>query len=228
MAFSRDLPSGGSAAAGLRFLHWGSIDRTNELGITDGTFSSSDLALTLGLARNWQYGIRYGVNLHTVYSNVAEFNALAFAFDIGAAWHQTEQQLTVAGSLNYLGHTVSSLGTMRDRLPLDVRLSVSKRLRYMPLIAALMLHDLHYAPDVRTTEDIFNHLVFSLEFQASSAFHLRVGYNHKYRNLKSESRLDLAGVGAGIGLKIRRFQFDYAFSSWSLAELHLFTLGTRL
>ena len=228
VAYSHDFGPYGSAAAGVRFLYWGSIVWADEHGTTSNTFTASDLAFTVGLARNWRHGIRYGINLHTVYSNVADYGALAIALDAGVAWHEPSQQVTVAGTLNYLGRALSSLGRVRDRLPLDIRVSVSKRLRHIPLIAALTLHDLRQAPDVRSSGDLFSHAIFSLEFQVISAFHLRIGYNHDRRELKSASRLDLAGVGAGFGLRIRRFQFDYAFSSWSFAELHQFTLGTRL
>lgn len=228
VSYSHDFGPLGSAAAGVRFLHWGSVPRADEQGAVDGTFTASDLALSVGFARNWQHGVRYGINLHTVYSSVAEYGALAMALDAGVAWHVPSQQVTIAGSLNYLGRALSSLGGVRDRLPLDVRVSVSKRLRHIPLIAALTLHDLRYAPSARSTGDFFSHTILSLEFQASSAFHLRVGYSHDKRELKSASRLDLAGIGAGFGLRIRRFQFDYAFTSWSFAELHQLTLGTRL
>ena len=228
VAYSRNVGPLGSAAAGLRFLHWGTITRADEQGQPNGKFSASDLALTIGLARDWQHGVRYGVNLHSIYTNVAEYNALAMALDAGLIWHIPLQQITVAGSLNYLGRALTSLGAMRDRLPLDIRASISKRLRHLPLIVALTLHDLPNAPEVRSAEDAFSHAIFSLEFQASSAFHLRVGYSHERRELKSESRLDLAGIGAGFGLNIRRFQLDYAFSSWSFVALHQFTMGTRL
>jgi len=44
-----------------------------------------------------------------------------------------------------------------------------------------------------------------------------------------KSRLDFAGLGFGIGLKITRVRVDYAFNSWSsIGGLHQFTLQTAL
>ena len=227
-AYSRDLGRWGTAAAGLRFLHWGSIMRADEQGNEHGTFSSNDIALTVGLANEWREGIRYGVNLHAIYADVAEYNAMALAADVGVVWYIPKQLLTLAGSLNNLGVVVSSLGTTRDQLPVDLRVSVSKRLRYIPLLAALTLHRLQDITHIESVDDAFRHAIFSLEFEVTSIFQIRLGYSHNRRNLQSDSRLDLAGIGVGFGLKIRKIRIDYAFNSWSFAGLHQFTLGTKL
>ena len=67
----------------------------------------------------------------------------------------------------------------------------------------------------------------ALKFQVVPVFHLRMGYHHRNRALKSDRRLDLAGTSVGFGLRIRRFHLDYSFSSWSFSALHQFTLTTQ-
>lgn len=226
--YSRDLGRLGSAAAGIRFVHWGSILRSDELGEVAGEFTASDVAFSLGMARSYREGLRYGVNLHGAYTAVAEYNAAALAADAGLVWHRPEALLTVAGSVTNLGLLVGSLGTSKDKLPLDVRVSVSKRLRYIPVLTALTLHSLQDAFELGSAEDAFRHAIFSLEFQAIPVFHIRLGYSHNQRNLKSDNRLDLAGFGTGFGLRIRGIGLDYAFNSWSFAGLHQITLKSRL
>ena len=197
-AYAWDFGQLGTAAAGLRFVHWGTIPRADATGEVMGDFTASDLALTVGYARAWKHGLRFGINLHTVYATIAEYNALALAADLGVVWHHPEQLLTVAGAVSNLGLTSSSLGTSKDKLPVDVRVSVSKRLRYIPVLTALTIHSIQDAADVASASDAFRHAIFSLEFQAIPVFHIRLGYSHNRRNLKSESRLDLAGSRRGI------------------------------
>ncbi len=76
---------------------------------------------------------------------------------------------------------------------------------------------------------MFQHVILGGEFQFSRAFNVRFGYNHRrHEGLKTGSRLDLAGVGLGFGLKITRFRLDYAFNSWSFGGLHQLTVRTAI
>ena len=223
-----------SFGVGLRFLSWGSFDRADETGERLGTFGASDVALTLGAARTYGERLRYGANVHVVYSSLDAYNASALAADVGVLYHVAERNLTFSASVNNLGVTLSSLGTTRDELPVDLRLSFSKRLTHLPLLITVMgynLHDPGNTPDDATAVDnVLYHLALGGEFQFSEAFRLRFGYNHRrHEELKLKSRLDLAGLGLGVGLRISRVRIDYAFNSWSsLGGLHQFTLRTRL
>ncbi|QXD14491.1 type IX secretion system protein PorQ [Rhodocaloribacter litoris] len=234
-AYSRHYEGLGTFGLGLRFLSWGRLDRADEHGERQGTFGASDVALTLGAARTYGERLRYGAGIHAVYSSIAAYNASALAVDLGVLYLLAEQNLTLSASVNNLGVTLSSLGTLtRDELPLDLRLGFTKRLRHLPLLITVMgynLHDLGDGPEnASAVSNVLRYLAFGGEFQFSEAFNLRFGYNHRrHEDLKLKSRLDLAGFGIGVGLKITRVRVDYAFNSWSsLGGLHQFTVRTRL
>ena len=74
------------------------------------------------------------------------------------------------------------------------------------------------------------HISLGGEFQFSEGFNLRIGYNHRrHEALKTKSRLDFAGFGFGVGLKISSIRFDYAYNSWSEAGgMSQFTVRTAL
>lgn len=234
IAYSRHVDRVGSLGAGLRFMSYGEFDEADENGERTGTFSASDVALTVGAARAYRENLRYGANVHAVLSSIDVYRASALAVDVGVLYTIPSQRLTFSASVNNLGVTLSSLGTTRDELPLDVRLGVAKRLRYLPLLLSVTGYNLHAVGDPPEGSTGFDaalrHVTFGGEFQFSDAFNVRVGYNHRrHQELKMSSRLDLAGVGLGFGLKIARVGFDYAFNSWStLGGLHQFTLRTRL
>ena len=233
IAYSRHVEGIGSLGAGLRFLDFGDLERADENGERSGTFGASNAVLTLGGARAYREHVRYGVNVHALISSIDVHRASALALDVGGLYTIPSQRLTFSLSVNNLGVTLSSLGTTRDALPLDVRLGVAKRLRYLPLLLSLTGYNLHDPggglPDATGLNTVLQHLALGGEFQFSEAFNVRFGYNHRrHEDLKTSSRLDLAGVGLGFGIKIARVGFDYAFNSWSFAGLHQFTLRTRL
>ena len=226
VAYAQDLEALGVAGAGLRFFHWGDIARADRYGERQGRFSSSNIALSAGLSRAWSPRFRYGASLHAAYTSIAQFNAFLVALDAGIIYYDHRQRFTAGLSAANLGLMLSSLGQVRDHVPVDLRASVSKRLKYIPVLVGLSLENLQYIHQVRSVSEGFRHAIFSLEFQAIQVFHMRFGYSHRKRNLKSDRRLDLAGTSVGFGLHIRRFHLDYSFHSWSFAGLHQLTVTT--
>jgi hypothetical protein len=234
VAYSRHLDGLGTVGGGLRFLSWGELQGADENGERTGTFGASDVALTVGFARPVNDQFRYGVNLHGIFSSIDAYDAAALAFDAGLVYHLPGPQLTVSASVNNAGTTLQSFGPTQDELPLDVRLGVAKRLRYVPLLVSVTgynLHDPGDAPDgTPAASRVMRHVAVGGEFQFSEAFNIRFGYNHRrHEELKLKSRLDLAGLGLGFGLKVSRLRVDYAFNSWSsLGGLHQFTVRTTI
>lgn len=222
----------GTFGAGLRYVGWGDMTGYDEIGEETGGIGASNAALTLSYSRSDSPRLHYGVNVHAAFSRVDTYSATALAADAGAAYHIPDAQLTVSASLNNIGTVTSSLGDVEDELPLDLRIGFSKRLQYVPLMLSLTGYNLNRIGDEpgddTALSSAMRHLALGGEFQFSEAFQLRVGYNHRrHQDLKMKSRLDLAGFGAGFGIKVSRIRFDYAFNSWSsLGGLHQFTVRT--
>lgn len=234
VAYSYHAERIGSLGFGLRFMNWGSIDRADAQGNKTGTFSANDLAFTVGVSRLYTDQLYVGVNLHSVISSVDAFTASAIAADVGVVYHSVNGQFAFGTSINNIGVTLSSLGVTQDELPLDFRVSASGRLKHLPLMLSITGYNLHDYDSVveggSTFDQIMEHVALGGEFQFSESFNLRFGYNHRrHETLKQKSRLDFAGFGFGIGIKISRIHFDYAYNSWSsLGGLNQFTLRTVL
>lgn len=232
LAYGRHLDGVGSFGAGLRFVSWGGMEGYDDTGESTGDFGASDAAVTVAYSRSDDERLSYGASLHALLSSVESYSASAVAADVGAAYHLAEAQMTLSASVNNLGVVLSSLGETRDDLPLDVRIAVSKRLQYVPLMLSVTGYNLNRigddTADGGALSDVLRHVSFGGEFQFSEAFNVRFGYNHRrHQDLKMKSRLDMAGIGAGFGIKISSIRFDYAFNSWSsLGGLHQFTLRT--
>ena len=224
----------GSMGVGVRFLNWGKLTETDEQGNDLGSFSANDLAITLGVSRVYADRVRFGVNLHSILSSVSSFRSSALALDLGILYHSIEGDFTFSASVNNLGVVLNSLGSVTDELPLDFRLSLTKRLQHLPLLLSVTGYNLHdystITEDATPLEQVMEHISLGGEFQFSEGFNLRIGYNHRrHEALKTKSRLDFAGFGFGVGLKISSIRFDYAFNSWSEAGgMSQFTVRTAL
>ena len=232
IAHGRHLDGLGTIGAGIRFVGWGDMTGYDELGEETEDFGASSTALTLSFARSDDPRLRYGANIHAAFSRIESYGATAIAADAGLAYHLPESQLTLSASINNIGVVASSIGSVRDELPVDVRIGFAKRLQYVPLMISITGYNLNRIGEEpaggNAFGDAMRHIALGGEFQFTDAFQLRVGYNHRrHQDLKMKSRLDLAGFGAGFGIGISRIRFDYAFNSWSsLGGLHQFTVRT--
>jgi hypothetical protein len=232
LGYAHEVSRIGTMAFGVRYLGYGSFERADENGFRDGsTFGASDVALTVGLSRRYNDRLRYGGSVHGVFSRIDDAGASALAADLGLFYHFPKQQFGLAVSMHNLGLIIDSFAAEGEELPFDLRIGASKKLRHLPLFVTVMGYNLH---DLERDGDLVNsvlaHLALGGEIEFGSAVRLRVGYNHRrHESLKAGGRLDLAGVGLGFGIKVTRFQFDYAYNDWSaLGGLHQLTLQTRL
>ncbi len=234
IAYGKDLDSLGTFAAGIRYLSFGSFDERNELGEKTGTFSASDIALSIGASRPWRERIRYGAAFEIMRSSLASEAASAIGIEAGAVFVDEERRQSFGVSIHHLGLVLSSIGNRSDELPADLRIGFTKKLAHLPLLFSVTgyrLHKLDGGPeDAGGLSRLLYHLRLAGEFQFSQAFNLRFGYDHRrHDELRVKSRLDLAGFSMGLGIVISRIGFDYAYNSWSsLGGLHRFTITSSL
>ncbi len=234
LSYGRTLDSLTTAAVGIRYLSFGSIDRADALGNRNGTFSASDISLSVGASRIGPSRIRYGATLNVMLSSIDEFHASAVTADFGVLYRLASGASTVGLTIQNAGFVLSSLGERTDRIPFDIRLGVTKRLAHMPLMLSLTAYRLQKMdggpPETTALGNVFYHLILGGEFQFSDNFQIRFGYNHRRHDaLKMKTRLDLAGFSTGVGIRISRIGIDYGFNSWSsLGGLHRFTVKTHL
>ena len=234
VAFGRHYQGIGSFGAAVRFLSWGDLERTDVTGERLGSFSAGEFGLTIGGSRALSAYTRYGASINWLRSGIDGHNASALALDAGIFRYDPDSRLGLSASLHNLGLVASSIGQTSDELPLDLRLGISKRLKYLPLLISVTAWDLtDFSDDSESAtvlDNVFYHLKLGGEFQFSESFQLRFGYDHRrHAALKIKSRLDLAGVSFGAGLRVKGMAFDYGFNSWSsLGGLHRFTVSTTL
>ena len=235
VVYARTVPRlGVDAAASVRFLSYGSFDRAGP-GVADGdSYGAGEAAVTLTASRIVAPNLRVGASGHALFANLDDAHAQALALDVGATYEVTSQQLVLGASLSGVGAVLSSLGDTRDRLPTDLRVTIAKRLRYIPLTVTVAGYELQRFEGQQSDSSFavraLDHLLVGGELALGRALAARVGYSpRRGRALRSGGRLDLAGLSAGFGLSVRRIAFDYAFTGWSESgAIHQVGVRTRL
>ena len=229
--YARDVNGVGRLALGVRYLSYGEIDRTDASGAADGTFGASEAAVTAAYSYDVNARLRLGAAAHALFESVDDAGAQALAADFGATYSVPSQLLMLSASVHGLGVVTSSLGADDARLPLDVRVGVSKRLRYLPLTFSVVGHELQDFGNEEgdgALDEALRHVAAGGELQLGKALALRAGYHPgRAEGLRTGSRLDLAGLNVGFGIETRRVTVDYARIGWgTFGGLHQF--GVRL
>lgn len=231
VAYSQEVASiGTTIGGGLRFMHWGDFDGRNAFGEPTGTFQAADAALTLSASRGFGARWRYGASVHVVHAGIETARSSAVAADLGLLYRLDARQLTVGASLRNAGVVFNDFGARDDTLPLDLQVSLTKRLQGLPLLVSVAAYDLttldRGVVDGGTTDHVLAHVALGGELQLAEVFRARLGYNHRRsKELALNDRFDLAGFGVGFGIVLDRIGVDYAYNSWSdLGGLHQFTL----
>ena len=235
--YARDVGwlGGLSLAGGVRYLSYGDFER-RAAGEAEaaGTFGASEAAVTLVASREVLPQFRVGLAAHALFASIDDAGSQALAGDLGVSYEDPDQGLVLGASLHHVGAVLSSLGETSDRLPVDLRVTASKQLRYVPLTISVAGIDLQRfegpAADSSFANRALDHLAIGAELALGASFAVRAGYNgRRGADLRSGGRLDLAGVSVGAGIALRRVSVDYAFSNWGdFGGLHQFGVRTRL
>ncbi|HLA64728.1 MAG TPA: PorV/PorQ family protein [Rhodothermales bacterium] len=234
--YARNVRGVGTVGAAVRFLSYGDFERADEAGQGDGsTFGGSDTAVTLAVSRPLATGflggstLRGGVSLTAAFAGLDDASARLFAADLGVAAELPGPAVVVGVAVRNLPLAFDALGADEDAPAPDLRVSVAKRLRYIPLTVAVTGYDLQ---NLGATGDgnALRHLNAGGELRLGRAISARAGYNfRRHDDLSTGTRLDLAGLTAGFGLSLRRIAIDYAYHGWSgFGGLHQFAVRTRL
>lgn len=242
---------------GIQYIDYGDFNTTNETGQIIGTFSAAEYAFSVGGGFQYSERLSLGANVKFISSQLASYNSIGIAADFGAFYEDTSKLLTAALVIKNMGAQLTSyFPDNRERLPFDVQIGISKRLRYLPFRFSIIIHNLHRwdirydDPDVQETvltfgeestttteqsfffDTFFRHFIFNGEFLLGKRenFRLRLGYNHIRRGeLSVPQTISFSGFTFGIGLKIKNFRIDYGRGIYHLAGgVNHFTLSTNL
>ena len=219
-AYTFNISTMGTFAAGLTYVNFGSFELTDESGNNLGSFQTQDYTFQVGKAH--QVGpFTLGANLKLAHSSIESFGSTALLMDIGGVF-RVNKHWTVAMVFENIGARISEFSAFSSpSIPFDVKLGTSFKPQYMPLRFTLTTTNLVNDNFVeegdvtgrsnRTLDKVWKRVNLGAEVLLSENFQLLVGYNHKR---KQELRLADTGGGAGFsfGMMVRIKRIELRFS----------------
>lgn len=228
----------GTLGLGIRYAGYGEFERIDENGVSNGTFSPGDIALTAGIGRELAPKLRGGASIDAIYSAIDSFTSTAVAVSAGFLYEDIEKHLSIGFAVRNLGSQLSTFNGEQEPLPLDVAVGVTHKPQNFPIRGTILLRRLHdwdlrvngenTRPDF--ADNFFRHLVLGGEILFTENFNFRVGYNQlQHEQLQTRENFDFAGVGFGVGLKVNKFFIDISRSSFSeLGGIFQISIKTRI
>lgn len=237
-------------------LLYGTMDENDEYGENLGEFSCVDMSFGGSYSRRLAKNFTAGIGLRFLYSQIADYNAFGFAFDLGTNYYNEEKKISLSLAARNIGVLLgkyTDADDSRDRLPINLAFGLSKGLEHAPFVFHLTYHninrwDLNYyksgytESSVRDEEELkkpievkwgdmlFRHMVFGLDFQPNKSFALTASYNfRKNREYMLADTKTGAGWSFGLTVDVRKVKVQAGYSiTGRAANTFGVTLGYKL
>ncbi|MCH2199556.1 MAG: type IX secretion system protein PorQ [Flavobacteriales bacterium] len=253
-SYAHHLDSTDITLAGhIQYVDYGNFTARDANGLDIGSFRAGDYALVLGAAKPIDSLFTAGVNLKFIYSNLESYDAWGLALDGGVTYINPKRNLTASLVVRNLGLQLDGYRDgVRDTLPVNFQIGISKRLKHAPFRFSVVFDQLQRW-DLTTPEDnvvvvdpitgeviednnfefgdkLMRHVIFGTEFLLGDNFKINFGYNYRRRQeLKLEDRPGTAGLSWGLGFRIKKFSLSYGRAIYHFAgPSNHFTITTSL
>ena len=237
----------------LRYVDYGKMNQTSETGEIIGSFIPADFILSSGFGKQLNERFNIGMQFNLLYSQYSQYASLGGSFDFGGSYEIKDKKIVTTLLVKNIGYQfINFLNQPKHPLPTEIQFAYSHTLSHAPIRFSYLIHhlnrwDLSYNdPNISSTIDpltgdsifqkkanlaqkLFHHFTPQIEILMSKNLHFRFAFDYHRRNeLLVENRPGLAGFSFGFGYYFKRFNFEYGFSSYSIAgSLNAITLSTN-
>lgn len=226
----RFLQAGGWSV-GMRYVDYGDFAGYTEEGIPTGSFGVKDMCLEGAVGYPINDLWRIGAQMKLMYTTYESYSAFAMGVDLGLNYYD-------AATSNALSITVTNLGTQlkplyddgrRQHLPSQLNVGWSKDLQHLPFTVSVTgYHLLDWDQDYldgqgnrhtfTNSEQVFNHLIFGIEWSAIDHFWLAASYNYRNQARFRGQGGFLRGMALGAGLRYSNMGFQVGYASTNAAD----------
>ncbi|MFD2914369.1 type IX secretion system protein PorQ [Psychroserpens luteus] len=222
---------------GMTYINYGSFDGYDLNGVSTGTFTGNEAALSAGYAYQIPFSDFYiGANLKLITSKLEQYNSIGVATDLGAMYINERLDFHMALVVRNLGTQITTYAGLNEKLPLEVSLGLSQTLENMPLRWHLTFENLQAWPigfsnPARATTDLdgnqtqekvgfFNevlrHTIIGAELFPERGLNIRLGYNfRRAEELRIVDQRNFSGLSFGVGIKLNKMRFNFAHARYT-------------
>jgi len=239
LAYAYDIKKIGTLYSAITYVNYGTFDYADESGERNGTFSASEAALVLGYAHRIP-GSKLSVGLNTkfIFSSLENYSSTGLAFDMGL-WYNDETGWQAGLAIRNAGIQLSTYQGTQENLPFEIDLSFSKTFTHAPFKWFVTFENLqdpeiafintaHNSEDpdgniteenITTVDHVFRHIILGVELFPRKPFNIRAGYNfRRAAELSLKDQSFGTGFNFGFGLRLKKFEINYAYGNYSLAS----------
>ena len=225
--------------AGITYINYGDFDGYDTQANATNSFSGSEVAISLGHARNIPFtNFHYGGTIKFISSQLEQYSSFGIAADLGIMYVHEDWDLQITGVARNIGTQLTPYDIDLEPLPFEIILGASQILERIPIrwhftLENMQRWDLAFSnPDrettdlegVVTTENInfideaFRHVILGIELFPESGFNIRFGYNfRRAEELRIIDTRAFSGLSAGFGIKLNKVRLNYSFSKYNTA-----------
>lgn len=248
-SYTKNYDKIGTFSLAMHYVNYGEFTEANEFGERTGTFKASDYALIISYGRQLNKNFRVGASVKPIYSSLEKYNSIGLAADLAFIYDSSSELFRASIIARNFGYQIKAYyGSHREDLPNEILIGMSTKLQHAPFRFALTYRhleefDMGYESELNSTDDSFSkpnkdsfsdkafkHLILGTEFLPSKNFSVRLGYNFQRRiELKVDEKPSSVGFTWGFGVKVSRFQINFASAKYHLAGAsNHFSISTRL
>jgi hypothetical protein len=226
----------GTIHTNITYLNYGKFIGADETGIETGSFKAYDFLFSLGYSYNFLNSDFYiGTNLKIINSVIQNYSSFGIGADLALLYANEYEPFVFTIVVRNFGYQIEPFDNTREKLPFQVNLGTSYKLKNVPLTWYFTFDNLQqwkigYSNPSNNITDLngniskekvsffdnaLRHISLGAELFPENSFNLRFGYN--FRRAKELSLIDqrsFAGFTAGFGLKMNKFKLNYAFSKY--------------
>lgn len=204
--------SQGKKAFGIsyRYLDYGKLDGRDDVANQTGEFHPMDMVVTTNLGYRITPDMYLAANMNALYEKIDAASAIGLAFDIGYTYLTPIKDLTVAAAVKNIGKT-GDMDKEDIDLPIAAEISIIKPLQLKSVMFANELKIIKYSDNDELQ------MALGTNIQITEILKLRLGYKFNY---------DAEDLTAGIGIKLKKINVDYAFVNFNseINDVHMIGL----
>ncbi len=226
--------------AGVTYINYGSFDGYDENGVSTGSFTGSEAALSVGYATQIGYSDFYaGANIKVITSKLEQYNSIGAAVDFGLIYINEDLDFNAGIAVRNIGSQITTYAGQTEPLPLEVDFGMSQTLDKMPLRWHITFENLQKWPigrpnPARATSDLegnqtpekigflnnaIRHLILGAELFPDRGFNIRLGYSfRRSEELRILEQRNFSGLSFGIGVKLNKMRFSYSHARYTSAS----------
>tara|TARA_B100001250_G_scaffold69116_1_gene55440 strand:+ start:20045 stop:21073 length:1029 start_codon:yes stop_codon:yes gene_type:complete len=251
-SYAYNIASLGVVAISLKAINYGSFNRNNAEGYSQGNFTANDQVLTFGFGKNIHQNFSIGFNVNLLNASYDTFTSFGLSSNLSTTYFIKDKRFASTLLIKNIGRQLNTFSSYTEGLPFEIQFALSKELAHLPFRYHLTYNNINdfdikssykltSQTNIETGEleikeesiakTALRHIVIGGEFNPfRRSFFVRGGFNFQRRfDLTTINRPGMVGFSWGVGFRVSKYYFDYSRSSYHLSGvINNFSVGTNL